>query len=154
AAQVYQERKVQAEEEPVPVTYQVNAPPMAPMQPVQPVPLMPAVAPAWYGVHGERYDQYRRIPLVSPYEREEEYYDPPRRAPRTPRWLRRQPRPSPEEAYEPREHYDPREPYEPEAEPRPRQESPSRRRSRRLKQEDLVRRLVDRALRDYDQATR
>lgn len=155
AAQVYQERKVQAQEEPVPVTYQVNAPPMAPVQPGQPIPLMPAVAPAWYGVHGERYDQYRRIPLVSPYEREEEYYEPPRRAPRTPRWLRRQPPPPPEEAYEPRKPYEPEaEPYEPEAEARPRQEPPSRRRARRLQQDDLIRRLVDRALRDFKQATR
>ncbi len=146
AAQVYQERKVLAEEEPRPVTYEVQAPPVTPMQPVQPVPMMPA-APAWYGVHGEQYDQSRRIPLVSPYEREEEYAPPPRPRGR-PRWLRRGAPPPPEEAYEPRE------PSELEPEIPSRQASPSRRRARRLQQDDLIRRLVDRALRDFDQATR
>jgi hypothetical protein len=149
AAQVYQERKVQAEEEPTPVTYEVAAPPMAPMQPamqpVQQIPVMPAAAPSWYGVHPEQYDQYRRVPLSAPYEPEEEQlYEPPRRASRP--WRRaRRPPPPPPEAYEP---------YEAEEAAPPRQESPSRRRARRLHQDDLIRRLVDRALRDYDQATR
>ncbi|MFQ5552548.1 MAG: hypothetical protein ACE5EW_02360, partial [Thermoplasmata archaeon] len=127
AAQVYMERKVQAEEEPPPVTYEVSAPPMAPAQPVQQVPVMPAPAAAWYGVHPEEYDQYRRLPLVSPYERQDEaYYEPPRRSQRAPRWPRRPPPPE--------------EPPASEAEVRPPQESPSRRRARRLRQDDLIRR--------------
>ncbi|MFQ6013787.1 MAG: hypothetical protein ACE5LS_09175 [Thermoplasmata archaeon] len=145
AAQVAMERKVQAEEEPVPVTYEMNAPAMAPVQPV-PVMAAPMAAPppAWYGVQPQQYDNLRRIPLVSPYEREEDaYYEPPRRAARAPRRPRRPP--PPEESYEP---------YEPEEAPLPRREPPSRRRARRLRQEDLIRRLVERALRDYDQALR
>ncbi|MFQ5919605.1 MAG: hypothetical protein ACE5I4_06120 [Thermoplasmata archaeon] len=149
AAQVFMERKVQVEEEPVPVTYDVRAPvtPVQPVQPMQPIPVVPAAPAGWYGVHGEQYDQFRRIPLLSPYEQEPEY-EPQPPAPRQSRWRRRPPPPPPEEAYEPRE------PYEPELDARPRQESPSRRRARRLQQEDLIRRLVDRALRDYDQASR
>ncbi|MFQ5907808.1 MAG: hypothetical protein ACE5JE_03140 [Thermoplasmata archaeon] len=143
AAQVAQERKVQAEEEPTPVTYEVAAPPLQPVQPVQQIPVMAAPAPAWYGPHPEQYDQYRRVPLVSPYEPEqEEFYEPPRRQ-RPWRRARRPPAPPPE-AYEP---------YEAEEAPLPRQGSPSRRRAR-LHQDDLIRRLVERALRDYNQATR
>lgn len=98
-----------------------------------------ASAPPWYGVHGERYDHLRRIPVAPyPYEyEEEEYYEPP-------------PPPVPAQ----RRIVDPYPPaYEEERPPRrepPRE--PPRRGRRQLDREELIRRLVERALRDYDHA--
>jgi hypothetical protein len=130
ADQTSKEREVVRQEEP-PVVYERGLPP-----PEAPYPrTRPALAsgPAgWYRVHRERFDHLRRIP-VAPYgyEEVEEYYEPPTR-PAQRRLV---------DSYPPREAYEDLE---------RRREPP--RRSRRLDKEELIRRLVERALREYDRS--
>lgn len=104
--------------------------------------------PPWYRVHQEEYSHYQRLPPTPrPYAAEEEYYEPPpRRAPPP----RRSPPPR-EERYDERyaDGYD--EPPRWGSQREPRTERP-RGGEGRLNREELIRRLVERALRDYDSA--
>lgn len=92
----------------------------------------------WYQVHQERYDHLRRIPMAPfPYEEEPvEYYEPPR----IPAQRRLE------------EGYDLDDAYSPAPERKPVREPPRRRRLKRLDKEELIRRLVERALREYDRS--
>ncbi len=139
ALQTSQERAVHSEED---AMAREALPPFEPryplLQPPQPRPrvTLSAGPRGWYTGHEERYDHLRRIP-VAPYAYEEEpfdYYEPPRRPAQ--RRL--------EEVYdledERRRGLDLGREREP----------PQRRRLKRLDREELIRRLVERALRDYD----
>ncbi len=142
ADQTSRERKAERESEDV---QRQALPSVVPSyQPLQLVPLRPrsplTVGPTgWYRVHRERYDDMRRIP-VSPYGYEEEpedLYEP-------------QPRPPQrriDDRYAHREMY--RDVYRERQPPEPPASGP-----RKLEKEELIRRLVERALREYDRSVR
>lgn len=132
ADQMSKEREVVKEE--VPPVYETYQPPQLPYPRARPA--LAAGASGWYRVHRERYDHLRRIP-VAPYgyDEVEEYYEPPVRP------VQRRPvEPYPHQEYE-----------QPRDRPAPREEP---RRGRRLDKEELIRRLVERALREYDRSMR
>ncbi len=101
-------------------------------------PALASVPSGWYRVHRERFDHLRRIPVApSGYEEEmEDYYEP----------VRRPVQRRVDEGYPPEDVYDRAQELEPIREPLP------RRRPRRLDKEELIRRLVERALREYDRS--
>lgn len=162
ADQALRERKVEAESEEA----QLALPPAIPSyQPIQYLPVrsrLPLVAgpTGWYTAYKDRYDHLRRIP-VSPYGYEEEpseVYEYPTRRPAQRRVDEVYP---PEEVYR-RPHREPyrrptREPYrKPYREPYREREvqEPPPPGPRTLGREELIKRLVERALREYDRSIR
>ncbi len=154
ADQASKERKLEAESE---QTQRESLPSVVPSyQPLELIPTrsrLPLVAgtTGWYRGYRETYDDLRRIP-VTPYGYEEERpeaYEPPR-GPEQRRI---------DEGYTPREPY--RDVYR-ERQPEPRMErrlerpirEPPLRGPRRLDREELIKRLVERALREYDRSIR
>lgn len=138
AAQTLRERQVEAE-----ATESPLALPAA--NPIQAVPILPVQAPrvpvlsspaGWYRAHPEEYDTLRRIPVGYGYDEEPlEDFDV---GPPAQRRL--------DEGYPSGEAY-PRRYREPRRGPAPR-------RAPRLDRDELIRRLVERALRDYDRSVR
>ncbi len=143
ALQTSQERAAHSEEE---AFGREALPPFEPQYPLLPPPRprarvsFSAGPGGWYTGHSERYDHLRRIPMA-PYAYQEEpfgYYEPPRRP--VQRRL--------EEVYDLDEGY----PSEPDMEAV--RQPQRRRRLQRLDKEELIRRLVERALREYDRSVR
>jgi hypothetical protein len=129
ADQTSREREVVQEE--VPQAYERYAPPELPYPRARPA--LAAGPSGWYRVHRERFDHLRRIPATPyGYEEVEEYYEPP-------------PRPVQRRLVDP---YPPREEYEERVERQAVRDQPRR----RLDKEELIRRLVERALREYDRS--
>lgn len=142
ADQTSRERKVEMESE---ETQREALPSVVPSyQPFELIPVRPrmpltAGPTGWYRVHRERYDDLRRIP-ASPYGYEEEPQE----------FYEQQPRPSQrriDDAYAHREAY--RDVYRNRQPPEPPERGP-----RRLEREELIKRLVERALREYDRSVR
>lgn len=132
--------EVEPEENPLALpSYYPYQPRVATYEPLLPRQRIPLAAPrSWYAPHRERYDYFRRIPVApTAYEEEPlEYYEP--EAQPVQRRL--------EDPYDLGEVYPP--PQEPVT------EAPPRRRLKRLDREELIRRLVERALREYDRSVR
>ncbi len=117
-----------------------------------PRPVYPMARSGWYRSHRESYAGMRRIPAVPPsYNEPAPYYEPPPYREPSP-----YEHPSGPAQQRLEDVYDLGEEYGPEPEGPPPREPPVRTRGRlrRLDKEELIRRLVERALREYDRSVR